>query len=130
MIVCLRNRRLYRIKTLQWGIWVRVGERLRVRAISRYLLFHLVPAIQPRWLVTLDEDNPMNGFTLTLKYSLIFSNFSEKFGSKKIGLSYVYVDPELFRKVREACRNNFHQFSSNSIRRIPSYDPKTKNFND
>ncbi len=60
----------------------------------------------------------------------MFSILSEQIGSKKEWFSEVLGGPEGFREVREACRKNFHQFSSNSIRRIPSYDQKTKNVND
>ena len=66
--------------------------------------------------------------TLTWKYSLIFSGFSENFVPEKFGFSEVFVVPGRFRKVREACRNHFHLFSSKFIARIPSYDPKTEKF--
>ena len=39
------------------------------------------------------------------------------------------MDPGRLRKVREACRNNFHLFSSKSIARIPSYDQKPSEIN-
>ena len=47
--------------------------------------------------------------------------------SKKVGFPEVYVGPGGFKKVREACRNNFHQFSWKLVLGAPSYDQKTAN---
>ena len=46
---------------------------------------------------------------------------------KKIGLPEVYLDPGRFKKLREACRNNFHLFSCKLDLMVPSYDQKIKN---
>ena len=40
----------------------------------------------------------------------------------------VLGDPVGFRKVRKAERNNFLQFSSKTLRLVPSNDKKTKKF--
>ena len=49
---------------------------------------------------------------------------------KKLGLTERYEVPGRFRKLREACRNNFNLFSSKSIQRIPSYDQKPSEVNE
>ena len=38
------------------------------------------------------------------------------------------MGPGELSKVREACRKNFYLFSSQTLRGIPTYDPKTTNF--
>ena len=55
-----------------------------------------------------------------------FSNFA----SEQFGFPEVFLDPGRFRKVREACRNHFHLFSSKFIARIPSYDQKPSEVHD
>ena len=55
--------------------------------------------------------------------------FSPNFVSKKLGLPEVYVGPERFKKLREACRNNFHLISCNMDSVLTSYDQKPKNMN-
>ena len=57
-------------------------------------------------------------------------DFIKKNRIQKLRFSDGILDPGWFRKVREACRNNFHLFSSKTLRRIPSYDQKTYNFHD
>ena len=48
--------------------------------------------------------------------------YFEKCDSKKLGLPGVYLGPRGFRKVREACRNNFHLISCNMDSVVKSYD--------
>ena len=60
-----------------------------------------------------------------LSDAYFFENASEKFGFPE-----VFVDPGRFRKVREACRNHFHLFSSKFIARISSYDQKPSEVHD
>ena len=59
-----------------------------------------------------------------------FFEFYIKNRVQKLWFSDGILDPGWFRKVREACRNHFHLFSSKTLRRIPSYDQKTYNFHD
>ena len=54
----------------------------------------------------------------------------QKFDSKKLGLPEVYGGPERFRKVREACRNNFHLVAPHKSSMVPIYDQKTKKVNE
>ena len=60
----------------------------------------------------------------------IFRFYIKKNRIQKLRFSDGILDPGWFRKVREACRNHFHLFSSKTLRRIPSYDQKTYNFHD
>ena len=50
--------------------------------------------------------------------------------SSASGFPEVYVGPERFKKVREACRNNFHLISCNMVSVVTSYDQKPKKVND
>ena len=52
------------------------------------------------------------------------------FRIQKLRFSDGILDPGWFRKVREACRKNFHLFSSKSDRRISSYDQKHSELHD
>ena len=58
---------------------------------------------------------------IVVKNNKIFKNLSYQ----KIVFPGFFGGPGGFREVREACRKNFHQFSSKMLRRIPSYDQKT-----
>ena len=68
--------------------------------------------------------------TLKFQYSLKFPDFSKNFGLKNFGFTEVFGGPEGFRKLREACRKNFHQVSSKSELVRPTNKEKDKKIND
>ena len=55
--------------------------------------------------------------------------FSKKNVVKRISFSEVFEGLGRFKKVREACRNNFHLFSSKSELMVPSYDQRNNSCN-
>ena len=61
---------------------------------------------------------------------VIFIFIFKDVDSKKLGLPEVYVDPERFRKVREACRKHFRIISCKITSMVTSYDQKTKKVNE
>ena len=52
-----------------------------------------------------------------------FSNF---FGPENLGFLQVFGGPGGFRKLREACRKNFHLVAPKKNGVVPSYDQKPK----
>ena len=54
------------------------------------------------------------------------SVFSKCWFLKMLGFGWFFGGPGGFDKLREACRNNFHQVSSRSELVVPSYDKRTK----
>ena len=68
--------------------------------------------------------------TLTWKYSLNSRGGPRKFQTLFFGFPQVFLLPSGFKRLREACRKNFHQFSSKTLREIRSYDPKTQKVNE
>ena len=65
--------------------------------------------------------------------NLILVKFFDFFRNFEISFFQIFLEilcPERFRKLREACRNRFHLFSSKTLRRIPSYDQKPSEVNE
>ncbi len=58
------------------------------------------------------------------------ANASKRVVSEHFEFGVVFGGPGGFKKLREACRKNVHQSSSKSEIMGPSYDRKTKLFND
>ena len=54
----------------------------------------------------------------------------KNFDSKKLGLPELYEVPGGFRKIREACRKNFHLVAPLKTSVVTSYDQKNKKVNE
>ena len=64
-----------------------------------------------------------------LEISRKFLEISRK-GLYKLGFPEVYVGPERFKKLREACRKNFHLVAPPKTSVVTTYDQKTKKVNE